>query len=108
MAVGVSPGVLPSSGSPSAFGPSAQSHRNRRKAAKALKEGDFGDLGWSELSGRYTSGLMFYDEVPGCQINLELMENLAVERLRFLRIFEKNSGTKDAVKYSKVKQIPNP
>merc|ERR1719320_1443344 len=44
---------------------------------------------------------MFYDMVPGCDINLEMMEALAVERLRFLRIFEKNASLKDAPKYSK-------
>jgi len=99
IAVGITPG---SGGSPSgSFGPGPTSARSQRKAARALKEGDFGDLGLNELSGRYTSGLMFYDTVPGCDINLEMMEALAVERLRFLRIFEKNASLKDAPKYSK-------
>ena len=33
-----------------------------------------------------------YDTPPRCQINLETMETLAVERLRFLRIMEKHSS----------------
>ena len=35
---------------------------------------------------------MFYDEPPRCQINLETMETLAVERLRFLRVIEKHAS----------------
>ena len=45
------------------------------------------------FKGRYNgSGLMFYDEPPRCQINLETMETLAVERLRFLRLMEKHAS----------------
>ena len=35
---------------------------------------------------------MFYDEPPRCQINLETMDTLAVERLRFLRVMEKHAS----------------
>lgn len=35
---------------------------------------------------------MFYDEPPRCQINLEMMELLALERLRFLRLIEKQNS----------------
>ena len=35
---------------------------------------------------------MFYDEPPRCRINLETMETLAVERLRFLRVIEKHAS----------------
>ena len=34
---------------------------------------------------------MFYDEPPRCQINLETMEKLALERLRLLRLIEKTN-----------------
>jgi hypothetical protein len=34
---------------------------------------------------------MFYDEPPRCQINLETMEKLALERLRLLRLVEKTN-----------------
>ena len=34
---------------------------------------------------------MFYDEPPRCQINLETMEKLALERLRLLRLLEKTN-----------------
>jgi hypothetical protein len=35
---------------------------------------------------------MFYDEPPRCDINLETMERLALDRLRFLRLVEKTGA----------------
>ena len=44
------------------------------------------------------TGLMFYDQPPLCQISLENMEKLAIERLRFLRLIEK-AGSVHGGKY---------
>ena len=45
-----------------------------------------------QVSFIFSIGLMFYDEPPRCQINLETMEKLALERLRFLRLIEKTNS----------------
>ena len=75
--------------------------REQRKADRNLSSSaDFNSLTLDELKDRYPSGLMFYDEPPRCQISLEMMETLAVERLRFLRVMEKHSSMSTAIKYS--------
>ena len=95
-----------SQGSQSPFGPTARSkiprtareqRRNNRASAwddTALgKTAQFESLGQIELEPRYSgSGIIFYDVPPGCQINIETMETLAVERLRFLRVMEKHAS----------------
>ena len=95
-----------SQGSQSPFGPTARSkiprtareqRRNNRASAwddNALgKTAQFESLGQNELQPRYNgSGIIFYDVPPGCQINIETMETLAVERLRFLRVMEKHAS----------------
>ena len=93
--------------SQSPFGPAARNRnlprtaREQRKANRdsvwdddlLQKTAQFEALNSNVLEGRYGgSGLMFYDTPPRCQINLETMETLAVERLRFLRIMEKHSS----------------
>ena len=69
-------------------GPSARSIRKR-----VIKAGwgidDFENLDDFTLKEKYPNILNFYVEPPGCDIRLETMETLAMERLRFLRIIEK-------------------
>ena len=69
-------------------GPSARSIRKR-----VIKAGwgidDFENLDDLTLREKYPNILNFYVEPPGCDIRLETMETLAMERLRFLRIIEK-------------------
>ena len=95
-----------SQGSQSPFGPTTKNklprtareqRRNNRASAwddNALgKNAQFESLGLNELETRYSgSGIIFYDAPPGCQINIETMETLAVERLRFLRVMEKHAS----------------
>ena len=50
---------------------------------------DFENLDDLTLREKYPNILNFYVEPPGCDIRLETMETLAMERLRFLRIIEK-------------------
>jgi len=87
------------------FGPSAKravgetpktKHRNIRSKASEAKQGwaDFENLDEETLKKKYPNGLNFYIDPPGCDIRLETMEILAMERLRFLRIFEKYSNMK--------------
>ena len=45
---------------------------------------------------------MFYDKPPLCQINLEKMEKLAIERLRFLRLVEKTGALHGGKYWSEV------
>ena len=52
---------------------------------------DFENLDDLTLREKYPNILNFYVEPPGCDIRLETMETLAMERLRFLRIIEKYS-----------------
>ena len=94
-------------GSQSPFGPTAKSRnlprtaREQRKTNRASawddtslgKSVQFEALNPIDLESRYGgSGLIFYDTPPRCQINLETMETLAVERLRFLRVMEKHAS----------------
>jgi len=72
----------------------ASSVRSARKAARRNRDGaDFRDLSIDQLVERYgSSGLQFYDHPPNSNISLELMETLAVERLKFLRLMEKHAS----------------
>ena len=74
----------------------------------------FRDLSIDQLVHRYgSSGLQFYDHPPNSNISLELMETLAVERLKFLRLMEKhasasgkdNSGHKYSQEWRRVWQL---
>lgn len=68
--------------------------QTRRHALKSCwTRADFGSLSSNELVLRYPTALNFYDEPPRCEINLETLETLAVERLRFLRVIEKHSSS---------------
>ena len=100
-------GSAATQGSQSPFGPSSKnrnlprSAREQRKTNRASvwddnvlgKSAQFESLSQIELETHYSgSGIIFYDVPPGCQINLETMETLAVERLRFLRVMEKHAS----------------
>jgi hypothetical protein len=63
--------------------------------------------GFSETLTNILLGLMFYDEPPRCNINLELMEKLAVERLRFLRLVEKTGSLHGGKIWSPVRKEKN-
>ena len=87
------------------FGPSAKrgpggtpktnARKIRRHVANAKQGWDeFETLDDQVLAVRYPNALNFYIEPPGCDIRLETMELLAMERLRFLRIIEKFSNMK--------------
>ena len=87
------------------FGPSAKrgpggtpktnARKIRRHVANAKQGWDeFETLDDQVLAVRYPNALNFYVEPPGCDIRLETMELLAMERLRFLRIIEKFSNMK--------------
>ena len=90
MSFGPTPKNNSRGGTPKSFGPSA---RNIRK--RVIKAGwgndDFENLDDLTLKEKYPNILNFYVEPPGCDIRLETMETLAMERLRFLRIIEKYS-----------------
>jgi hypothetical protein len=83
------PGVF--GGTPKRLGAQGQ----RRITAKS-KWGatEFESLDNDTLERKYPNILNFYIEPPGCDIRLETMELLAMERLRFLRIIEKYSSLK--------------
>lgn len=100
-------GSAATQGSQSPFGPSSKnrnlprSAREQRQTNRASvwddnvlgKSAQFESLSPVELETHYSgSGIIFYDVPPGCQINLETMETLAVERLRFLRVMEKHAS----------------
>jgi len=88
MSFGPTPKSNSRGGTPKHFGPSARSIRKR-----VIKAGwgidDFENLDDLTLREKYPNILNFYVEPPGCDIRLETMETLAMERLRFLRIIEK-------------------
>ena len=90
MSFGPTPKSNSRGGTPKHFGPSARSIRKR-----VIKAGwgidDFENLDDLTLREKYPNILNFYVEPPGCDIRLETMETLAMERLRFLRIIEKYS-----------------
>ena len=101
MSFGPTPKSLPKGGTPKA------SARNIRK--RVLKAGwgveDFENMDDVTLESKYPSSLSFYIEPPGCDIRLETMETLAMERLRFLRIIDKYSSLKkDEEWVQKIKQ----
>lgn len=93
MSFGPTPKNLPGGGTPKHFGPSARTIRKR-----VIKAGwgsdEFENLDDATLESKYPNILNFYMEPPGCDIRLETMETLAMERLRFLRIIDKYSSQK--------------
>ena len=78
---------------PKHLGPSARSIRKRVIEAGWGVQ-DFENLDEETLQSKYPNSLNFYMDPPGCDIRLETMETLAMERLRFLRIIEKFSSLK--------------
>lgn len=113
-------GKVPGYGPGFATNISARDHRRINRTSAWAS--DFGSLTPAELEDRYPSGkellfcqsvflayqkfvrvgLMFYDEPPRCQINLEMMEMLALERLRFLRLVEKQNSIHGGKVWSQV------
>ena len=86
------------------------SARNIRK--RVIKAGwgaeDFENMDEITLESKYPSSLSFYIDPPGCDIRLETMETLAMERLRFLRIVDKYSSLKkDEEWVQKIKEDVN-
>ena len=76
------------------FGHSSARDSRKRVAQAGSGYDSFESLDGVDLSSRYPELLNFYIEPPGCDIRLETMETLAMERLRFLRIIEKHSSMK--------------
>ena len=109
MSFGPTPKSLPGSrgGTPKHFGPSARSIRKRVIKA-GWGDNEFENLDDATLEEKYPNVLNFYIDPPGCDIRLETMETLAMERLRFLRIVEKHTGMKkDENWVQKVKEDVN-
>ena len=84
------------------FGP-ARSGNTPKNSARSIRKrvykaglgiDEFENLDDMILKEKYPNILNFYVDPPGCDIRLETMETLAMERLRFLRIIEKYSGLK--------------
>jgi len=107
MSFGPTPNNSSRGGTPKHNGPSARNIRKRVHKA-GWGNDEFENLDELTLKEKYPNSLNLYIEPPGCDIGLETMETLAMERLRFLRIVEKyTSLKKDEEWMQKVKEDIN-